>query len=110
MKISKELLKGSTAIMILKIISECDSYGYEITQKLSARSNEMFNLNEGTLYPILHTMEKQGIVESYRKVSESGRERKYYRITMQGKAKLAIQLEEWKAFSQSVEGVLGNEA
>ena len=106
MKISKELLKGSTSIMILKIISEGDSYGYEITQVLYARSNEFFKLNEGTLYPILHSMEKEGYIESYRKTSESGRERKYYRITLAGEKHLASQIEEWQAFAGPVDKVL----
>ena len=106
MKISKELLKGSTSIMILKIISEGDSYGYEITQVLYNRSNEFFKLNEGTLYPILHSMEKEGYIESYRKTSESGRERKYYRITKVGEKHLATQIEEWQAFSGTVDRVL----
>ena len=77
MKISKELLKGSTAIMILKVIAEEDSYGYRIVQTLAERSGDLFKLNEGTLYPILHTLEKEEIIESYRKEAESGRERRY---------------------------------
>ena len=62
MKISKELLKGSTAILILKVIAEEDSYGYRIVQTLAERSGDLFKLNEGTLYPILHTLEKEGII------------------------------------------------
>ena len=58
MKISKELLKGSTAIMILKTIAEEDSYGYQIVQRIATKSENLFKLNEGTLYPLLHTMEK----------------------------------------------------
>ena len=106
MKISKELLKGSTSIMILKIISEEDSYGYQITQVLYKRSDEFLKLNEGTLYPILHSMEKEGFIESYKKISESGRERKYYRITALGTVHLATQIKEWKVFSSSVDKVL----
>ena len=106
MKISKELLKGSTSIMILKIISEKDSYGYEITQTLYQKSNNSFKLNEGTLYPILHSLEKEGYIESYRKNSETGRERKYYRITAIGMMKLNSQIKEWELFSSSVDLVL----
>ncbi len=109
MKISKELLKGTTAIMILRIISKQDSYGYQIIRELSVKSSQLFNLNEGTLYPILHTMEKEGIVESYRKESESGRERKYYKITAKGKIQLAAQMKEWEMFYGSVNGVLREE-
>ena len=109
MKISKELLKGSTAIMILKVIAEEDSYGYRIVQTLAERSGDLFKLNEGTLYPILHTLEKEGIIESYRKETEGGRERKYYRITSQGRVYLAEKVSEWKIFSDSVNRVLEGE-
>ena len=107
MKISKELLKGSTSIMILKVISEGDSYGYQIVQILYKRSNNFFKLNEGTLYPILHALEKEGYIESYRAVSEIGRERKYYKITARGKLHLNAQIEEWEIFANSVNCVLG---
>ena len=106
MKISKELLKGSTAIMILKIISEGDSYGYQITQMLYKKSHDFFKLNEGTLYPILHSMEKEGYIESYLQLSDTGRERKYYHITALGNIRLAAQIEEWTQFASSVNSVI----
>lgn len=109
MKISKELLKGSTAIMILKVISEGDAYGYQITQQLSKKSDEVFKLNEGTLYPILHTLEKEGYVKSYRKATEGGRERRYYQITLEGRLQLTEKMEEWKLFASSVNRVLNEE-
>ena len=110
MKISKELLKGSTSIMVLKVISEGDCYGYQIIQKIAQRSGEVFRLNEGTLYPILHTMEKEGYLDSYRRESEAGRERKYYTITAQGKLQLAARMEEWSAYTEAVGGVLAGES
>ena len=106
MKIRKELLKGSTSIMILKIISKGDAYGYQITQELFNGSSEVFKLNEGTLYPILHTMEKDGLIKSYSKISEQGRLRKYYSITALGKVTLVAQVEEWKIFSSAVNSIL----
>ena len=109
MKISKELLKGSTSIMVLKVISEKDMYGYQIIQEIAVRSEDMFKLNEGTLYPILHTMEKEGLLECYRKDSETGRERKYYRITVVGQTMLATRIDEWKAFTKAVDGVLAED-
>ena len=92
--------------MILKVIAEEDSYGYRIVQTLAERSGDLFKLNEGTLYPILHTLEKEGIIESYRKEAESGRERRYYRITAQGRVYLAEKMNEWSVFSDSVNRVL----
>lgn len=110
MKIGKELLKGSTSMMILKVLLDGDSYGYEIVQRLAQRSEGVFQLNEGTLYPILHTLEKEGYLDSYRKESRAGRERKYYRVTAAGKLYLAARVEEWETFSSSVSGVLFGEA
>ncbi len=106
MKISKELLKGTTALLVLQVISEEDMYGYRITQEVAKRSFDTFHLNEGTLYPILHTLEKEGWLTSYRGQSESGRERKYYRITPAGRLHLASRVEEWSAFVGAVNGVL----
>ncbi len=108
MKISKELLKGSTGTMILQLLSEQDMYGYMIIQEIEERSNAVFRMSEGSLYPILHAMEKDGLLEAYRKVSEIGKERKYYRITDKGRLQLSLKLEEWKLFSDSVSQVLGS--
>ncbi len=106
MKISKELLKGSTSTMVLKIIAEKDAYGYSIVRELARRSGDLFHLNEGTLYPILHALEEEGYVESYRRATEAGRERRYYRITCAGTVYLKTKLDEWKIFSGSVDKIL----
>ena len=109
MKISKELLKGSTALMVLRVIAEEDMYGYRIIREISDRSGDTFKLNEGTLYPILHMLEKEGYLTSYDGQSETGRSRRYYRITTQGKLHLAARIREWQAFSDAVTMVLGTE-
>lgn len=106
MKISKELLKGSTGTMILQLLSEQDMYGYMIIGQIESRSDSVFHMSEGSLYPILHTMEKDGLLQSYRQMSESGKERKYYRITAKGRLQLELKLDEWKLFSSSVSKVL----
>ena len=106
MKISKELLKGSTGIMVLGLLAEEDLYGYAIIREIEERSQSLFRMSEGSLYPILHAMEKDGLLESYRKVSEIGKERKYYRITAKGKLQLALKMEEWKRFTEGVSDVL----
>lgn len=106
MKISKELLKGSTGTMVLGLLAEEDMYGYRIIREIEDRSQSVFRMSEGSLYPILHSMEKDGLLESYRKVSEIGKERKYYRITAKGRLQLSAKLEEWTLFSDSVTRVL----
>ncbi len=105
MKISKELLKGSTEALVLSAISREDMYGYKIVKEIDSQSNGAFVLNEGTLYPILHTFESKGLVESYWEEHEN-RKRKYYHITNRGRRALAKKKEEFEYFSSSVKKVL----
>lgn len=106
MRINKELLKGSTSLLVLRVISEEDMYGYRIIREIATRSRDAFALKEGTLYPILHMLEKEGHVSSYNKDSENGRTRRYYHITTQGRLYLATRVEEWQFFSDAVSMVL----
>ena len=106
MKISKELAKGSTGLLVLSVISKTDMYGYQIIKTLEVMSENVFSLNEGTLYPILHSLEKEGALESYWCEAE-GRKRKYYKITESGLAELADKKREWQSFSGAVSKVLG---
>ena len=106
MKADKTLLSGSATLLVLSLLSEGDKYGYEMIAQLEARSDHTFSMKEGTLYPILHTLEKQGAVQSYEKAAPSGRTRKYYRITRSGLKLLGEKKEEWNTFSQAVNAVL----
>ena len=106
MKIDKGLMAGSTPLMLLSMLAEGDKYGYEIIQELSARSDQTFQLKEGTLYPILHSLEKSGEVISYTGPSTSGKPRKYYRLTKQGEAALRERREQWKNFCGMVNAVV----
>ena len=107
MKIGKELLKGSTGLLVLSVIAEEDMYGYQIIQLIESRSENVFKLKEGTLYPILHAFEREGYIQSYIGESETGRERKYYKITPSGKLWLASKKEEWNVFSEAVQRIVG---
>ena len=107
MKISKELAKGSTAMLVLSVLAEEEMYGYQIIQEIAARSEEVFSMNEGTLYPILHAMEKEGMLESYMAESEVGRKRRYYKITPGGLLYLKEKKAEWRLFAASVDKVIG---
>ena len=106
MKADKTLLSGSATLLVLSLLSGGDKYGYEMIAELEARSDHTFSMKEGTLYPILHTLEKQGAVQSYEKEAPSGRTRKYYRITRSGLKLLGEKKEEWNTFSQAVNAVL----
>lgn len=87
-------------------LSKTDMYGYQIIKTLEVMSENVFSLNEGTLYPILHSLEKEGSLESYWCEAE-GRKRKYYKITESGLAELADKKREWQSFSGAVSKVLG---
>ena len=92
--------------MVLKVISEKDMYGYQMITELSRRSQNVFSMKEGTLYPVLHGLEKQGYVEAYQQESDSGRMRKYYRITRSGQGCLAEEKQSWEAYEGAVNAVL----
>jgi DNA-binding PadR family transcriptional regulator len=79
--LDRELLKGSIALLILKLLSERDMYGYEIIQESSRRSNEAVEFKEGTPYPALHQLHKRGYLRSEWRVGKNGKQRKYYGLT-----------------------------
>ncbi|MCB2290921.1 PadR family transcriptional regulator [Clostridium sp. CS001] len=106
MLINKELLKGSTVTLILKLINKKPMYGYEMIKEMDEKSKGVFTLKEGTLYPILHTLEANGLVEAYWDEESSKRKRKYYRITKEGKSSLKEKEEEWATFRSAVDNML----
>ena len=106
MPIDKALMAGSTTLLVLSLLAEGEKYGYQMIAELARRSDNTFQLKEGTLYPILHALEKEGRVKSFRRAAENGRERKYYRITPTGLALLQDKAEEWRLFSEKVNAVV----
>ena len=106
MSFDKSLLTGSTTVLILKLLEEKDMYGYEMISNLAKKSNHTFDLKAGTLYPLLHNLEKNGIVESYEESTASERTRKYYHLTEKGKDVLKIKEKEWHEYSTAVNRVL----
>jgi DNA-binding PadR family transcriptional regulator len=103
---SKELLKGTTQTVILKVLSDFGKmYGYEITQKVKELTKGEILLSEGSLYPHLHRMEAEGIL-SIETVHIGKRIRKYYRITEVGKSVVEEKVEEFSAFVRTMQNVL----
>src|SRR5271165_5829296 len=98
--------KGTLPTLILEALAGGPSYGYRIAQGIKARSQGVLDFKEGTLYPALHKLENEGMVESYDSV-EKGRPRRYYRITRAGRAMLAKDRAEWRALSGAVTMILG---
>lgn len=105
MAIDKSLISGSMTMLILKLLSEQDMYGYEMIDTLRKRSQNVFELKAGTLYPLLHGLEEKGLLTVYEKES-TGKVRKYYSITKQGRGLLDKKTEEWKVYSGAVTNVL----
>lgn len=90
------MMKGSIDIMLLSELNRHDSYGYEIVKNLKLRSNNLYDMSEGTLYPALKRLENKGFVESYWGETIDGGRRKYYRIMESGKIELTRKISHWK--------------
>ena len=105
MAVSKNLVSGSMTMLLLKLLSEQDMYGYEMISVLRERSENVFELKAGTLYPLLHSLEEKNLLESYEQEA-LGKVRKYYSITKAGRKLLQEKETECKEYSQAVTGVL----
>jgi transcriptional regulator len=105
-----QLLAGTLEMLVLQVVTPEPAYGYQITQDVLERSKGYFELKEGSLYPALHRMEREGFLESYWVEAGPKRRRKYYRATAQGLATLEKKQAEWHRFSMAVNGVLGTPA
>jgi DNA-binding PadR family transcriptional regulator len=95
MAVSKDLVAASATPLILSILAEGDSYGYAIIKRVRELSGGKMEWTDGMLYPVLHRLEKQGLVESYTEPSETGRTRKYYRLRKDGSKALAEHKSQW---------------
>lgn len=100
--LSKELVAASTVPLVLSVLTEGESYGYALIQRVAALSEGRIQWTEGMLYPVLHWMEKEGLIESEWRVSEASRKRKYYRLKPGGRAALADERRQWMAVHQTL--------
>jgi PadR family transcriptional regulator PadR len=100
-----EALKGHLDSLLLAVIAERPAHGYEIANELRRRSDGVFDLPEGTIYPALHRLERGGWLSS-RWSTSSGRRRRVYRLTRRGRTALARSRSDWKAFSGAIDAVL----
>lgn len=105
MKIDKSLISGSMTMLILRLLDEKDMYGYEMIESLRAKSENVFELKAGTLYPLLHTLEEKQFVTSYER-EVLGKVRKYYSITKDGRVHLEEKRTQWQEYSKAVTHVL----
>jgi PadR family transcriptional regulator PadR len=106
MPFDRELLKGSIALLLLKLLSERDMYGYEIIQESVRRSQDAFEFKEGTLYPALHQLHKRGYLHSEWRTGKNGKQRKYYGLTPAGRKAARRSEQEWVSFTRVVNAIL----
>jgi PadR family transcriptional regulator PadR len=98
-------IKGSLPLLILHILSSRPNHGYEIAKQISSYSDGLLDFKGGTLYPTLHTLEQEGLIDSYTQ-EENGRLRRYYRLKDAGRKALAQEAEEWAQFVRAVNRIL----
>jgi PadR family transcriptional regulator PadR len=106
MNYGRELLKGNTDSLLLCLISRQPTYGYQIVKELQKRSNGYFQFKEGTLYPALHRLERDKLIEGKWQTLANGQQRRYYYITAKGQHVLATRLATWQDFSTAVSAVI----
>ena len=106
MATEKNTQSGNTTMLVLKLLKEKDMYGYQIIDELAQKSQNVFHLKTGTLYPLLHGLEKSGMVTSYDQPTDTQRVRKYYSITSAGKSALVQKQAEWETYSTAVQQVM----
>lgn len=107
MALSKDLAAASATPLILSILHNGDSYGYDIIQQVRELSGGELEWADGMLYPILHRLENRRFIESYWEKAESGRKRKYYRISKNGLEELVQQRNNWEKLSQILQNLKG---
>ena len=105
MNISKDLVAASAAPLVLAILAAGDSYGYAIIKRVAELSGGRLRWTDGMLYPVLHRLERLGRVEARWATAESGRRRRYYRITAAGRAHLTSQREQWQVVDATLRGI-----
>lgn len=106
MKFRKELIGATTTTLILSVLMDSETHGYEIMRRVNELSGGVFEWQEGTIYPVLHKMELAGLIEGCWAIGETGKKRRVYAITADGARLLREHKKEWTAFSQAVTSLL----
>ena len=105
MSINKDLVAASSTPLVLAILAEGDSYGYAILKRVRELSGGELEWTDGMLYPVLHRLERSGLIESRWEKAETGRKRKYYRVTEAGRAQLEEERRQWETVDETLRQV-----
>lgn len=99
--------RSDIKMILLRLLANKDMYGYQIIQEVKELSNNYFSLQEGSLYPILHSLQNDELINSYWEETTNIRKKKYYTLTESGKKALAQEQREWKKYSNCINNILG---
>ena len=106
---SPELLQGTLDMLILKTLAAIGpNHGYAVVRRIQQTSADVLRVEEGSLYPALHRMERRGLLESHWQQSEANRRAKYYRLTSRGRSYLKAEIATWETLSTAIDRVLGS--
>ncbi len=105
MRIERELMRGAGPLAVLKLLERGEMYGYELVEALNRRTDGVLDMGQATLYPLLYNLEAKGYLEGIWREADSGRDRKYYRLTGSGKKRLAHDTRQFQALSRALAGL-----
>lgn len=103
-----EILQGTLDMLILKTLARGPLHGYAVARRIQEASQDFLKVEEGSLYPALHRMERRGWIDAEWGLSESNRKAKYYRLTAPGRAQLAAAAKQWARLVEAIAGVMGH--
>jgi len=104
-----QLLKGTLPLLVLSLLSRGDLYGYQLIKEMERLSGGVFQFGEGSLYPVLHSLERDRLLQPDWREADSGRKRKYYRLTPAGREELRRRQAEWRTLADAVAAITGAE-
>ena len=110
MAAKSDLLQGTLDLLILRTLSEGAMHGWGISQRIQEVSRDVLQVNQGSLYPALHRLEQQGLIEAEWGNSENNRQAKFYRLTRTGERRLAEETRQWELMTTAVARILASEA
>jgi len=101
-----DLLQGTLDMLILKTLALEPMHGYGIAQRIQQISREVFRVNQGSLYPALHRLEKEGLIEAEWGASDNNRRARYYRLTRDGRKRLSAETQNWERLTAAIARIL----
>ena len=104
-----QLLKGTLPLLVLSLLSRADLYGYQLIKEMERLSDGVFQFGEGSLYPVLHSLERDGLLRPDWREADTGRKRKYYHLTTAGREELRRREAEWRALADAVAAIIAPE-